>query len=183
VPKLIRRGVRFEDFDLLSVFFIPLPFLRSSTLVITTNEVLGPTEVQIIGRNTANMDLCHVHIDFSKDSGAEHRYDASAYAMGMVQNLGSVSNLRFDLQASFHTKFTPWLKRFSNLKELTLSGPHMSPLLLELVSAEPIAAPSLQRLVLDQAFTQIYRKFRDWIATREQAGYKIDYYLIPVEIS
>jgi hypothetical protein len=183
IPEHLGRGVLWQDFDILSSFFIPLHFHRSSTLVITTNEVLGPTEVRIVGRNTARMDLCHVSIDFNKESSVEHRYGASVYAMGMVRNLSSVSNIRFDLQVGFHAKFTSWLKRFKNLKELTLTSPYMYPLLLELVSVELNAVPSLQRLVLDQTFAPIYRKFRDWIAAREQAGYKIVDYLIPIEIS
>ena len=182
VPEHLRTGLSWQDMDTISSFFIPPSFLRSPTLVIATSEVPGPTEVRIVGQNRAKMDTCHVYIDFNKESGGQHRYCACIYAMGMVRNSTSVSAIRFDLQAKFHAKCTSWFKRFTNLRELTLTGPHTYPVLLDLISAELNAVPSLQRLVLDQTFTPIYRKFKDWIVAREQAGYKIVDCLIPIEI-
>ena len=182
IPEHIERAVSWQDTVTVSPFFIPSPFLRSSTLTITTTEVLGPTEVRITGCNTTNMNSCHVYIDFNKDSGEEHRHAACKYAMGMVRNLTSVSSVQFDAQVRFHAKCISWLERFGGLKTLTLTGPSMYPLLLDLVSAELDAVPLLQRLVLDQMFVPIYRKFKDWVVAREQAGYKVDDYLIPIEV-
>ena len=182
IPEHIKRAVSWQDTVTVSPFFIPSSFLRSSTLAITTNEVPGPTEVRITGCNTTNMNLCHVYIDFNKDSGEEHRHATCKYAMGIVRNLTSVSSVRFDAQVKFHAKCISWLERFGRLKTLILTGPSMYPLLLDLVSAELDAVPLLQRLVLDQTFVPIYRKFKDWAAAREQAGYKLDDYLIPIEI-
>lgn len=183
VPEHLRAGVSWKEFDTLSSFFIPFPFLQSSALSITTNEVTGPTQVRIVGQNTAGMGLCHVYIDINKNSGIRHRIGASKYGVGMVRNLLSVSSVRFNLQVEFCAKFTPWLRRFEKLRELALTGPKMYPLLRDLVSEEVSVVPSLQRLVLDQAFNaSIYHKFSDWIAAREQAGYKVVAYLVPIEI-
>lgn len=182
IPEHIERGISWQDTDIVSPIFIPPQFLRSSTLAISTDEVPGPTAVRFVGQNTTNMGLCHVYIDFNEDSDVEHRHGACVYAMGMVKNLTSVSSLRFDAQVGFPTKCMPWIERFCDLRVLTLTGPCMYPILLDLVSAELNAVPSLQRLVLDQTFTPIYRKFKDWIVAREEGGFKVVDCLIPVEV-
>ena len=183
IPEHLERGVPWQDFPIVSPFFIPPPFLQSSSLAITTKEVMGPTEVQIVGKNTTRVDLCHVYINFNKDSDEGLRYNACVYARGMVRNLTSVSSVQFDAHVRFPAGCASWLDGFSGLKVLTLTGPWMCPLLLDLVSAELNAVPSLQRLVLDQMFTPIYRKFKDWIIARDQAGHKVVDYLIPIDLT
>ena len=51
-----------------------------------------------------------------------------------------------------------------------------------MISAETDVVPSLERLVLDQKFMPIYREFKDWLFSREQASRKVAEDLVPIEV-
>ncbi|KAF9644160.1 hypothetical protein BDM02DRAFT_3131943 [Thelephora ganbajun] len=146
------------------------------------SEVHSPTEVRIVGQGTGDSHQCHVYIDLEKGSSLDHRHGVCVYAMGMVRNMTSVSSLRFNVEATFPTKCTTLFKRFRSLKVLTLSGPFICQILLDLVSAEIDVVPSLESLVLDQKFMLTYRKLKDWLISREQVGRKVAEHLIPIEV-
>jgi len=182
VPDHLESGVSWGDIDIISSFYLPPTFLRSSTLTIITKEVRHPTEVRIVGQATGDEHQCHVYIDLEKGSNYDHRYGVCVYAMGMVRNMASVSSLRFNAEVSFPARCTTLFKLFRHLKAITLSGPFMCPILLDLVSADVDTVPLLESLVLDQKFMPLYRKFRDWLASREQAGRKVVEHLVPIEV-
>ena len=173
IPEYLAERIPWDDMPLVSSVFVPPTFARSSILMITTYEARGPTEVRIESRENRGGRMCHIFVGFGKGSSAEHRYDACLFMMGMVHSMISVSDLWFDIQAWSPVKFMPWLKRFSKLKELSLNGRHISPILSDLVSAEVDALSSLERVIMDKASVPIYQEFQDWVASREQAGYKI----------
>ena len=156
IPDHRGSGLSWRDVDALSAFYIPPAFLRSSTLRITTREVRSPTSFQIVGQATGNGHRCHVYIDLEKGSSVRHRHSVCVYAVGMVRNMTSVSNILFNALAFSPPNFTPLLKRFGSLKLLTLTGPCLHPILLDLLSAGIDTFPSLERVVLDQAFVPDY---------------------------
>lgn len=171
VPFHLERGVSSREIRAISSFFIPPVFLRSSILEITTREVRSPTEVRIIGQDTGDGHRCYVYIDFEEGLSIERRCDVCLCAMGMVRNMTSVSSLLFNAEAWFPVKCTSLFKRLGGLKVLTLTGPWMYPVFLDVVSAEIDVVPSLERVVLDRRFTPIFQKFKDLV--EGQAGRKV----------
>lgn len=182
VPDHLANGVSWRDIDAILSSFIPPMFFRSSTLTITAKEVHRPTEVRFVGQGTGDGYQCRVYIDLQEGSRVRHQYNVCVYAMGMVRNMTSVSSLWLDAWVSFPTKYTIFFRRFCSLKVLILSGPFMCRILLDMISAETDVVPSLERLVLDQKFMPIYREFKDWLFSREQASRKVAEDLVPIEV-
>ena len=169
VPGHLEGGVTWRDIDIISAFYIPPAFLRSSTLTIITKEVRRLSAVRFVAQTTGGRLHCLIHIDLELGSSLKHRRGVCVYAMGMVRNMTSVSSLHLDARVPFPSRCTAIFKRFRSLRVLTLSGPFTYPTLLHLASATIDLVPSLERLVLDQEFMPLYRKFKDWLVSREQA--------------
>ena len=177
VPDHLENGVSWSNIDIISSFFIPPAFLRSSSMTITVKEARHSTEVRITGQDTGDKYQCHVFIDLKAGSSAKHQYRVCMYAMAMVRKLTSVSTLQFSAHVLFPADCTKLFGRFRNLKVLTLIGPCVCPVLLDVVSAEINTLPSLKHVVVDRKFLPIFRKFKDWLASQEWAGHKVADYM------
>lgn len=177
VPANFERCMSLREIGAMSSFLIPPPFLRSSTMKITTREVRRPTQVQIVGQDTGNGYRCHVCIDFGKGSRVGHRYNVCVLAMGLAQNMTSVSSLLFEAQARFPAKFTSLLKQFSRLNVIRLAGPCAYPILADFVSADVDTVPSLKHLIINKALVPVFQKFKDVADLQEGTGRRVVHYL------
>ena len=170
VPGHIDNGIPWESIDVISSLHIPPAFLRSSAVTIAANEVRRSTEVRFVGQMSGNRYHCWVHIDLEKGSGLRHRRGVCLYAMGMIRNLTSVTDLHLRAKVPFPQKLTMLFQRFRSLKVLVLSGPFVYPTLVDLASPENDFVPEC--LVLDRKALPLFRKFRDRLISQLDPGGK-----------
>lgn len=183
IPEYLERRIPWTSTRLVSSAFVPPTFAHCSTLTITAYETRGPAEIRIESQDAGGGRESHFHVGFSEDSSTERRYNTCLLVMGMIRPTTSVYSLRLDVQVGLPAKFAPWLKGFSSLKELSLNGRHISPILRDLASVEGGAFSSLKRATLDGTFIPIYQGFQYWVVSWERAGNEIARDPAPVEHS